>query len=90
MRALILCALLAGLPLGALAASSTSSAGKGEPPAPPPEAITACKGQSEGSEVSFSGPNGESFSGFCRLVNGTLAAMPRGGPGGSRMPPPPR
>ncbi|MDO6386124.1 MULTISPECIES: hypothetical protein [unclassified Uliginosibacterium] len=70
------------------ASSSASSHAGGRPPGPPPEAIAACKGKSEGAEVSFAGPEGQTFSGTCQSFNGTLAAMPKGGPGG--QPPPAR
>jgi len=75
-------------------AESSSSAGaqapgpNGQPPAPPPEAIAACKGKAEGDKVTFAGRNGEQLSGVCRKIGSTLAAAPEGGrPGG---PPPPR
>jgi len=86
-------ALLSGmLPPGASVeaaptAAASSAAGVGAPPpGPPPEAIAACKGKAEGAQVSFTGRNGESFAGVCRLTNGVLAARPAGGGG----PPPPR
>ncbi len=75
--------------------TSTSSQGGpggpgGRPPGPPPEALAACKGKSEGTEVSFTGRNGETLSGICRLIDGQLAAMPKGGPGGPGGKPPSR
>ncbi len=75
--------------------SSTSSSGGpggpgGRPPGPPPEAVAACKGKSEGAEVSFTGRNGETMTGTCRSINGQLAAMPKGGPGGPGGQPPSR
>jgi len=66
-------------------AAPASGAG-GQPPGPPPEAIAACKGKTAGTQVSFSGRNGESFSGVCQLTNGVLAARPSGNGG----PPPAR
>jgi hypothetical protein len=48
---------------------------------PPPFAIEACKGQSEGATVSFNGPDGKTFKGVCHEFNGTLAAMPDHPPG---------
>ncbi len=61
--------------------------GGGRPPGPPPEAVQACAGKSEGAQVSFSGRNGESFSGVCRSIDGQLAAMPAGmAPPGGRPP----
>jgi hypothetical protein len=67
------------------AAPPASGAG-GPPPGPPPEAIAACKGKTAGTQVSFSGRNGESFTGVCQLTNGALAARPSGNGG----PPPAR
>ena len=67
------------------AAPPASGAG-GPPPGPPPEAIAACKGKTAGTQVSFSGRNGESFTGVCQLTNGVLAARPSGNGG----PPPAR
>lgn len=58
-----------------------SGPGNGMPPGPPPEAITACKGKTEGSTVTFSGRHGESFTGTCQLTAGVLAARPAGGGG---------
>ena len=66
-------------------APPASGAG-GSPPGPPPEAVAACKGKTAGTQVSFSGRNGESFSGVCQLTNGVLAARPSGNGG----PPPAR
>jgi hypothetical protein len=67
------------------AAPPASGAG-GPPPGPPPEAIAACKGKTAGTQVTFSGHNGESFTGICQLTNGVLAARPSGNGG----PPPAR
>jgi hypothetical protein len=48
---------------------------------PPPEAITACKGKSEGTAVQFTNHRGETFKGVCRQFEGVLVAMPeRGAP----------
>ena len=72
---------------------SSSASGNDKPPGPPPEAVAACKGKTEGSEVSFTGRQGETFTGTCQSVDGTLAAMPKGGgPGGKGdgQNPPPR
>jgi len=70
----------------ATAAPPASSGAGGPPPGPPPEAIAACKGKTAGTQVSFSGRNGESFTGVCQLTNGVLAARPSGNGG----PPPAR
>jgi hypothetical protein len=52
--------------------------------------VAACKGKSEGTEVSFTGRNGETMTGTCRSIDGQLAAMPKGGPGGPGGQPPSR
>lgn len=57
-----------------------------QPPGPPPEAVTACSGKTEGDVVSFTLRDGHQVSGTCQLTNGVLAARPTGGPGGN--PPP--
>lgn len=92
---LALCTCFSLATTAASSSSSASSIDRGKPPGPPPEAVTACKGKSEGSEVSFTGRNGESFSGTCQTIDGVLAAMPKGGRpggkgGGQNPPPPPR
>jgi hypothetical protein len=46
---------------------------------PPPEAIEACKGKSEGTAVQFITPRGDTFKGVCRQFEGILAAMPEQG-----------
>lgn len=81
--------------LGAQAGSNSSSnvsgpggPDGGHPPSPPPEAIAACKGKAEGTEVSFQSPKGETFTGVCRNFESQLAAMPKGGPGGQGGQPP--
>ena len=82
--------------------SSTSTGGmpppppgssqSGPPPGPPPEAIAACKGKSEGTQVSFTLRDGKTVTGTCKTFNGVMAAMPSGGPGGpgGRNGPPPQ
>jgi hypothetical protein len=50
---------------------------------PPPEAVAACTGRSEGASCSFTAPSGE-LSGTChsgRDGSGSLACMPAGHPG---------
>ena len=48
---------------------------------PPPEAITACKGKSEGTAVQFTTPRGATLKGVCKQFEGVLAAMAeRGAP----------
>lgn len=74
-----------------LAASGMAqSQNRPEPPAPPPEAYTACQGKTEGASVTLTMPDGKSFAGVCRTMGGTLVAMPAGGPGGAGGPPPAR
>lgn len=84
---------LALLALGAttLAAWAQPERG-GTPPAPPPEAYAACKGKSEGTSVTLTMPDGKTLAGTCRTMDGTLVAMPAGGPGGPGAggPPPAR
>ncbi|MEN6373901.1 MAG: hypothetical protein ABFD75_03845 [Smithella sp.] len=46
---------------------------------PPPEAIAACKGKSEGTKVQFTTPRGDTLTGICKQFEGTLAAMPKHG-----------
>ena len=81
----------------ATAAATSTTAEPPAPPAsgaphgPPPEAIAACKGKTEGTTVSFTGRGGETLTGTCQTTNGVLAARPAGGPGGvGQRPPPPR
>ena len=48
---------------------------------PPPEAIEACKGKSEGTTVQFTTSRGDTLKGVCKQFEGVLAAMPeRGAP----------
>jgi len=50
---------------------------------PPPEAIAACQGKSEGTAVQFTTPRGDTLKGVCKQFEGVLAAMPeRGSPPG--------
>ena len=78
--------LLAG---NAHAAGSAASAPSGLPPGPPPEAVAACKGKTEGTQVSFSARGGETLTGVCQKIGDVLAARPLGGPpgGGAGKPP---
>ncbi|MCO5355854.1 hypothetical protein [Acidovorax kalamii] len=74
---------LALLALGANAVAAWAQPERGgTPPAPPPEAYAACKGKAEGASVTLTMPDGKSLTGTCRTMNGTLVAMPAGGPGG--------
>ena len=79
---------LISLAMAAQAADPPAPPASGVPPSPPPEAIAACKGKTEGATVSFTGRGGETLTGTCKTTNGVLAARPTGGPG--QRPPPPR
>ena len=77
-----------------LAATSAAPAlaqpeGRRGPPTPPPEAYAACQGKAEGASVTLTMPDGKTLAGTCRTMDGTLVAMPAGGPGGAGSPPPP-
>ncbi|SFD99949.1 hypothetical protein [Paracidovorax konjaci] len=80
---------VAALLSAACAMAQPSHAGH-QPPAPPPEAYTACQGKTEGATVTLTMPDGKSLQGTCRTMNGTLVAMPAGGPPGAGGPPPAR
>lgn len=53
----------------------------GRPQGPPPEAIAACEGKSEGDSCEFTNPRGDTLSGICQTVEEQLACAPEGGPG---------
>ncbi|GKT26467.1 hypothetical protein [Acidovorax sp. SUPP3334] len=91
-RALTLANVIAGLSLAASNAfAQAQGAPGGQPPGPPPEAYTACKGLAEGASVTLTMPDGKTLHGTCRTMNGTLVAMPAGGPPhGAGGPPPAR
>lgn len=82
-------ALTAGL-LALAGLAQAQPQGRQGPPAPPPEAYAACQGQTEGASVTLTLPDGKALQGTCRTMNGTLVAMPAGGPGGAGGPPPAR
>ncbi len=86
----IMCLLLIFGTLPAIAADSAdgSKLQRRPPMGPPPEAIAACKGKSEGTSVQFTTPRGDTLKGVCKLVNGTLAAVPEGGMRGPQGKPP--
>jgi len=79
---------IARLALAALLAAASAAPalaqpqGRQGPPTPPPEAYAACKGKTEGASVTLTLPDGKSLAGTCRTMDGTLVAMPAGGPGG--------
>ena len=84
---LISCLLLAG---AAHATGGAASAPSGQPPGPPPEAVAACKGKAEGTQVSFVARGGETLGGVCQRLGDVLAARPVGGPPGGGGKPPAR
>lgn len=53
--------------------------GPGRHMGPPPEAVDACKGKSEGTDVEFTNPRGEKVKAVCKQINGQLVAVPEGG-----------
>ncbi len=87
---LVSCLLLAGTAhaAGSAASAPTDQPG-GQPAGPPPEAVAACKGKTEGTQVSFSARGGETLTGVCQKIGDVLAARPLGGPpgGGAGKPP---
>jgi len=85
---LLACGAALSLVASAHAGSGAASAPGGRPPGPPPEAVAACKGKSEGVQVSFANRGGETVSGVCQKVGDVLAARPLGGPGASGTPGP--
>jgi hypothetical protein len=44
---------------------------------PPPEAIAACKGKSEGTFVQFTTSRGDTLKGVCKQVDGVMVATPQ-------------
>jgi hypothetical protein len=65
----------------AQADSTSGGPPSGNPPGPPPEAISACSGKSAGDTVSFTLRDGKQVSGTCQMDNGVLAARPDHMPG---------
>lgn len=47
---------------------------------PPPEAIQACAGKTDGSRVTFTGRNGDTIAARCQEIDGRLVAVPEGMP----------
>lgn len=70
------------------ALDGTRPDGGSGPPPPPPEAVAACKGKTEGAQVTFTGRGGVTFQGVCQQLGDTLAARPSGAPPGGGPPPP--
>jgi hypothetical protein len=53
--------------------------GPGRHMGPPPEAVEACEGKSEGADVEFTNPRGEKVKAVCKQIDGQLVAVPEGG-----------
>jgi hypothetical protein len=53
--------------------------GRSGPMGPPPEAVEACKDKSEGADVQFTGRRGDKVEASCKLMNGQMVAVPKGG-----------
>jgi hypothetical protein len=72
----------AGLTFAAAARATPDSASApgGRPPGPPPEAIAACQGKTEGTQVSFVTRRADTLTGVCQKMGDVLAARPAGGP----------
>lgn len=74
------CAALLAVMMGAATAASAGEDKGQRPPIKPPEsAYQACDGLSEGEKVEFSMADGNEFHGYCRVLEGRLAAMPEHG-----------
>ena len=59
---------------------------------PPPEAFKACEGKTAGSTAQFTGPDGDTVTGTCRIADGRLVLRPdrpRGDSRDGRRGPPP-
>lgn len=61
-----------------------------QPPSLPREAYTVCQGLAEGAPVTLTMPDRQTLPGTCRTMNGSLVALPAGGPPGAGGPPPAR
>lgn len=57
------------------------------PPGPPPEAVAACSGRTQGAACSFKTPRGDQMSGTCAAP--PAPGNPPGGRGEAASPPPP-
>lgn len=68
------------LPIVATPVYSNNQQSRGPQGGPPPEAIKACEGKSEGATTSFKGRRGETLEATCKKIEGQLAAVPAGGP----------
>ncbi|KXI30275.1 hypothetical protein [Paraglaciecola hydrolytica] len=71
----ILCAAFTLLTGNALAQQDSQKRGN----TPPPEAIKACEGKSEGDTVSFETRRGDTLEGTCKKIEEQLVAVPANG-----------
>lgn len=62
-----------------LATSNALAQQRERPQGPPPEAIEACEGLTEGDSVSFESPRGDTLEGECQYVDDELVAVPKNG-----------
>ena len=64
--------------MSAAASASYGAESTGEKRQPPPEAIEACRGLTEGATVQITMPSGETMTATCKTAgsSGTLAALP--------------
>lgn len=72
--------LVLALLLSACAHAESTDERRQRPDGPPPEALTACEGQSAGSKVTFAGRNGEDIEATCQEYNGKIVAVPNDAP----------
>ena len=71
---------------GRMSQGMSGNGGLGGAPRPPQEAVNACQSKSSGAFCRFPSPRGDTVSGTCANLNGTLACRPAGGPPGGRIP----
>ncbi len=62
--------------------------GRGGKMGPPPEAIEACKGKTEGDAVEFTTPRSDKIKATCEQIDGQLFAVPKRDFRGPKAPPP--
>jgi len=65
---------------GQQSGSRAAGGGMNDRRGPPPEALSACEGSSDGNSCSFTGRNGEALSGTCHTHGEQLACAPSGRP----------
>lgn len=81
--------LLVALLLVPIAGCANFKDNAGHHQGPPPEAIKACEGQSDGDLITFTGPRGESIKATCQDMHGQLIAVPEDRPKGKHHQGPP-